>query len=424
MVSGNPPNHSKTPDDPVTIDLEADRTAHAADAEAAIGHRDGETGSSSADEVEMPLDTENEALAAHEDARAEGAGAQSPKAAADEEQRATYGHEPTSDQHQRPGATSGLIAAGIVGGLIALIGAGAIQYAGFLSGGSSAKSNSADISALSAEIDGLKQTVANLAAAPPAKPDSDLEARIATLETAAKSMPPAAAPTDAISSDPAASQKIADLTNQLAQLKATITQATQAQASTGADISKRLDDAEKKLNEPGKDTAVARAIAAAALKAAIDRGGPFRPELDTFAGVSPDDPAVADLRNFADIGVPSRTDLIRQVPDVATTIVGVTQQPNEGQSWSERLMASAKSLVKVRPVGNVEGDSVDAIAARFEDKVKNGDLPGAVTEWNSLPPAGKAASAAFKQSVEARIRVEDLVGEALSKAIAGAGKQS
>lgn len=421
MVSGNPPNHSKTPDEPVTIDLEADRTAHAADAEAAIGHRDGETGSSSADEVEMPLDTENEALAAHEDA---GAGAQSPKTPADEEQRPTYAHEPTSDQQQRPGATSGLIAAGIVGGLIALIGAGAIQYAGLLPGGSSAKSNSADISALSAEIDGLKQTVANLAAAPPAKPDSDLEARIASLETAAKSMPPAAAPTDAPSSDPAASQKIADLTNQLAQLKATITQATQAQASTGADISKRLDDAEKKLNEPGKDTAVARAIAAAALKAAIDRGGPFRPELDTFAGVSPDDPAVADLRNFADIGVPSRTDLIRQAPDVATTIVGVTQQPNESQSWSERLMASAKSLVKVRPVGNVEGDSVEAIAARFEDKVKNGDLPGAVTEWNSLPPAGKAASAAFKQSVEARIRVEDLVGEALSKAIAGAGKQS
>ncbi|HWN36481.1 MAG TPA: hypothetical protein VNP03_27270, partial [Pseudonocardia sp.] len=95
-------------------------------------------------------------------------------------------------------------------------------------------------------------------AAPPAKPDSDLEARIATIETAAKTMPPAAAPTDAASSDPAASQKIADLTNQFAQLKATITQATQAQASTGADISKRLDDAEKKLNEPGKDTAVAR----------------------------------------------------------------------------------------------------------------------------------------------------------------------
>ena len=88
------------------------------------------------------------------------------------------------------------------------------------------------------------------------------------------------------------------------------------------------------------------------------------------------------------------------------------------------MLTSAKSLVQVRPVGNVSGDSVEAIAARFEDKVKNGDLPGAVTEWNSLPDAAKSASAAFKQSLEARTRVEDLVGAALSKAIADTGKQS
>jgi hypothetical protein len=420
MVSGNPPNHSKTPDKPVTIDLEADRALHAEDAEAVVTHSDGETGSPSADEVEIPIDAENEPLTERENADAGAIGAK-PTAAASEEPRIPY--EPPSEPPQRQGHTSGLIAAGIFGGLIALIGAGAIQYAGLLPGGTYAKSNSADISALNAEIDGLKQTLANLAAAPPAKPDSALETRIAALETAAKDKPsPDLA--SAVASDPAADQKIADLSNEIAQLKTTITQTTQTQASSGADMSKRLDDAEKKLSEPGRDTAVARAIAAAALKAAIDRGGPFRPELDTFAGVSPDDPAVSDLHGFADTGVPSRADLIRQVPDVATAIVGVTQQPPDSQSWSDRLMASAKSLVKVRPVGNVEGDSVDAITARFEDKVKNGDLPGAVTEWNALPPAGKAASAAFKQSVEARIRVEDLVGEALSKAIAGAGKQS
>jgi hypothetical protein len=424
MVSGNPPNHSKTPDEPVTIDLEADRAVHAEDAEPVITRRDGETGSSPTHEAEMPFDAENEPRTEREKADDSEIGARQP-ASASEEPRSPY--EPTPEPPQRQGHTSGLIAAGIFGGLIALIGAGAIQYAGLLPGGSSAKSNSADISALNAEIDGLKQTVANLAAAPAAKPDSALETRIAALETAAKDKAPAdlaSATAGAVVSDPAADQKIADLSNEIEQLKTTITQTTQTQASTGADMSKRLDDAEKKLSEPGRDTAVARAIAAAALKAAIDRGGPFRPELDTFAGVSPDDPAVADLHGFADTGVPSRPDLIRQVPDVATAIVGVTQQPQESQSWSDRLMASAKSLVKVRPVGNVEGDSVDAIAARFEDKVKNGDLPGAVTEWNSLPPAGKAASAAFKQSVEARIRVEDLVGEALSKAIAGTGKQS
>jgi hypothetical protein len=221
----------------------------------------------------------------------------------------------------------------------------------------------------------------------------------------------------------ALNRKIADLTAQIDQLKTSLAQTTEQQASSGADISSRLAEAEKKLNEPREDVAVARAIAAAALKAAIDRGGPFIAELDTFAGVAPDDPAATDLRGFAETGVPSRAELIRQVPDVATAIVESVNQPDPNQSWSDRLMSSAKSLVSVRPVGNVEGESVEAIAARMEDKVKNGDLPGAATEWNSLPAAAKQASAAFKQSLEARIRVEDLVGGALSKAVSGTGKE-
>jgi hypothetical protein len=202
-----------------------------------------------------------------------------------------------------------------------------------------------------------------------------------------------------------------------------MTQTSEQQASSGADLTKRLDEAEKKLNEPRQDVAVAKAIAAAALKAAIDRGGPFTAELDTFAGVSPDDPAAKDLRSFAQTGVPSRAELINQVSDVASAAVESANQPSPDQSWSDRLMNSAKSLVSVRPVGNIEGESVEAIAARMENKVRNGDLPGAANEWNDLPPAAKQASAAFKQSLEARIRVEDLVSGALSKAVSGTGKE-
>jgi hypothetical protein len=401
MIPGNPPHHSKADEEPVTIDLEANEAARRA-----VEHGDRETGATSADEVETPLDAKPEPIR--------------------ETVAEALPEQPASPAVAAGHGTPALIAAGIVGGLIALVCAGAVQYAGLLPPNSSSKDNSQTVSALSSEIDGLKQTVASLRTAPTAQPDAALEARIAALETTIKNAPLAASAngTATATADPAASQKIADLTAEVDQLKANMTQTTQTQASTGADISKRLDDAEKKLSEPGKDVAVAQAIAAAGLKAAIDRGGPFRAELDTFAGVSPDDPTVATLRSFADIGVPSRAELIRQVPEVATAIIGATQKPDENQGWSDRLMASAKSLVTVRPVGNIEGDSVAAIAARFEDKIRNGDLPGAVTEWNSLPDAGKTASAAFKQSIEARIKVEDLVGETLSKAIAGAGKQS
>jgi hypothetical protein len=332
--------------------------------------------------------------------------------------------EPEREERPQPtaapqrGTTSGLIAAGIVGGLVALLAAGSIQYAGYLPGATPQQSQPDRTSELSAEIDGLKQTVANLAAVP--NPDDDaIDKRLAALETAAKS--PASA------GDPAAidalNQKIADLTAQVGELNASLAQSSQQQTSNGADIAKRLDEAEKKLAEPRQDIAVAQAIAAAALKAAIDRGGPFIAELDTFAGVSPGDPAVTDLRGFAETGVPSRTELVRQVPEVVTAIIESVNQPNPEESWSDRMMASARSLVSVRPVGNIQGDGVDAVAARMEDKLKNGDLPGAANEWNNLPAPAKQASAAFKQSLEARIRVEELVGGALSKAVSGAGRE-
>ncbi|RDJ09581.1 COG4223 family protein [Rhizobium grahamii] len=412
MAPGNPPRHSKNTEKPVTIDLDTQEFASAKDTEAKAEEPADKPDTSAADEPPAQPDLTSEPLP-------DG----TPVAAAEPPPEL---HEPSNPVPPAPPAaplhsgTSGLIAAGIVGGLIALVGAGAIQYAGYLPSSSAPPTPSADIANFSAEIDGLKQSVANLAAAPSTSDTGALEQRIAALEATAKNPPAAVADTTAVN---ALNQKIADLTGQIDQLRGAVTQASEQKSSDSADIQQRLAEAEKKLNEPRQDVAVAQAIAAAALKAAIDRGGPFVAELDTLAGVSPDDPAIADLRNFAATGVPSRAELARQVPDVATAIVDSVNQTDANQSWSDRLMAGAKSLVKVRPVGNVDGESVEAIAARMEDKVKNGDLQGAASEWADLPAEAKQASAAFKQSLEARIRVEELVGSALSKAVSNAGKE-
>ncbi|MBY5817240.1 hypothetical protein HFN60_16575 [Rhizobium leguminosarum] len=414
MVSGNPPRHSKSADEPVTIDLDAQEFAAAADTEKPVDNETGDADSTTAD-VGLAPETEAAPHAEYEEKPAMDAPEAEPVA---EEPSFTP---PPEQPAPKSAGTSGLIAAGIVGGLVALLGAGAIQYAGYLPGSSAPQTTSPETADLAGEIDGLKQAVANLAANPASTDDGELAKRVTALEAAAKA-PAAGAPADSVNVE-ALNQKIAELTGQVDQLRSTLAQSSEQQTTNGADIAKRLEEAEKKLNEPREDVAVARAIAAAALKAAIDRGGPFLAELDTFAGVAPDDPAVADLRAFAETGIPSRTELVREVPDVATAIVEAVNQPDPNQSWSDRLMSSAKSLVTVRPVGNIEGESVEAIAARMEEKVKNGDLPGASAEWNSLPALGKQASADFKQSLEARIRVEELVGGALSKAVSGTGKE-
>jgi hypothetical protein len=181
----------------------------------------------------------------------------------------------------------------------------------------------------------------------------------------------------------------------------------------------RLEALEKKMSEPRDDVEVAVAIASAGLKAAIDRGGPFTTELDTLTGIDPNNPAVRELKAFAATGVPSRSKLVADFPGIADQILASINSGNPDQSLTDRLLSSALSIVKVRPVGNVEGETPDAIVARMEAKLTDGDLKGADAEWQKLPQTGKQASAGYEKSLSARIRVEELVGSTLTKAVQG-----
>ncbi|MGV2020660.1 mitofilin family membrane protein [Agrobacterium sp. 22-223-1] len=303
---------------------------------------------------------------------------------------------------RKQAATSGLIAAGIVGGLVALAAAGSMQYAGILPSFNAGRAGSEEIAALKTDLDSLRQQLASA----PAADTSALEQRIATLEGAKGETP-----------------QVDGLSEKIAALESTLQSERSAQASATAELTRRLADAEAKINEPRDDIEVARAIASAALKAAIDRGGPFLTELDTLSKVTPDDPAIASLQSFAATGVPSRSELMQKFPDVANAMLSAVNQPDPNQGIMERLTESAFSLVKVRPVGNIEGETPEAKIARMENKLRNGDLQGAALEWNGLPDVAKTASADYKKSLDARIEVENLVGGTLNRAITSTGRQ-
>jgi hypothetical protein len=179
----------------------------------------------------------------------------------------------------------------------------------------------------------------------------------------------------------------------------------------------RIEALEKQASEPRDDVQVAVAIASAGLKAAIDRGGPFAAELQTLADINPENPAVAELKTFAATGVPSRAGLVRDFPAVADIMLAEVAGDQPDQSLTDRLWSSAASMIKVRPVGYVEGEGADSVVARIEAKLTDGDLKGAAAEWAKLPEPAKKAGADFKASLDARIKVEDLVGSTLSKAI-------
>ncbi len=297
-----------------------------------------------------------------------------------------------------------LVASGIFGGIVALLLAGSMQYAGYLPGATRGSdegndATSSEIASLRQEIDVLKQRPAG---------DPAMAGRIQALEQA-QEQAQNSGPSDEMQ------QRLAALDKQLQDLRST----AETTAAGNTDLTRRLGEAETRLNDRGPEEKMARAVAAAALKAAIDRGGPFEPELQTFANVAGDDPAATQLRDFARTGVPSRAELQRDVGPAADAMLEAAVQPDPNQSFAARLFSSALSVVKVRQVGHVEGSTPDAVIARIEDSVRNGDLAGAAREWNALPDPAKAAGDTFKRKLDARVQVEDLVNGTLTRAVAG-----
>jgi hypothetical protein len=209
------------------------------------------------------------------------------------------------------------------------------------------------------------------------------------------------------------------LTTELATLREAMARTAEAVSATESQLTERIAAAEQKLDEPRSDIEMARAVAASALKTAIDRGGPYLAELEAFASIAPDDPSLAGLREHAAIGVSARSDLVRDFQPTADAILDAVHQPEGDEGIFNRLMSSAASAIRVRPVGSIEGDTPEAVVARIENKLQNGDFKGAQIEWQTLPEKGQAAATDYKRKLDERVSVEGLIGAVVSGALNG-----
>lgn len=382
----DPSRHARNSSDPRTIDLAAEEVKDIPPGEAE-GTEEEATASTAA---------EPEAPAAEEPAF-----------------RAAPAEAPRAAPESRGQSGLSLIAASLIGGVVVLGGAAGLQYWGVLPSLGADDKLAQSVNLLSGEVEAVKKTIASLEASKPEVDFTPVNEKIAAIEARLADVPKA----NGLSVD--ADARLSALATQISGVETSVTAMKTAEEEARAALVMRLEALEKKASEPRDDVEVAIAIASAGLKAAIDRGGPFTAELDTLAGINPEDPAVKELKAFAASGVPSRSKLIAEFPAVADQILAAINAAGPDQSLTDRLLASAFSVVKVRPVGNVEGETPEAVVARIEDRLVNGDLKAAAAEWQKLPEAGQAPGAAFKTSLDARIRVEELVGTTLSKAVQG-----
>jgi hypothetical protein len=182
-----------------------------------------------------------------------------------------------------------------------------------------------------------------------------------------------------------------------------------AQASLKA-LDDRIAGLEAKASSGAADgTLAARAIAVVALRRAVDEGAPFATDLDLAAalGLPADD--VAALKPFADNGVATKAALAAQFGEVGEAIVRAAAQADADAGFFDRLIAGMGSLVTVRPAGPVAGDDPAAIVSRMRAAVDAGDLEAALRERNSLPGAGRDASADWTAAAWERVTVDGLI---------------
>jgi hypothetical protein len=158
----------------------------------------------------------------------------------------------------------------------------------------------------------------------------------------------------------------------------------------------------------GSDRASRLAVAASALRNAVEHGDPFIAELAIVKPLAPDAGAIALLEPFAASGVPGNAALGQELATIVRPLLRASDQTPADAGFLDRLQANAQKLVRVRPVDEEpRGDDRSAILSRVEQRASQGNVAAAMTELNKLPADARAPMQTWIAKAEARNKAID-----------------
>ena len=225
---------------------------------------------------------------------------------------------------------------------------------------------------------------------------------------------PASAPTPALSQT--VDQRLADIQ---AKLQAQQTAAVSPPVSGSSEIEALTARVEKlEADRRRVAGAAAGALAAASLSEAADASRPFAGELSVLEASLPDSPDLRALRPLSETGAPTLSALASEYPDVAASAAVASRARARGTGILARIAQAFAAILTVRRVDSVTGKGVDAVLARAQRDVDNGDLSGALGELNALPPAGQDAVAGWRARAQRRVEIDRRVAGIRAGALA------
>ena len=193
-------------------------------------------------------------------------------------------------------------------------------------------------------------------------------------------------------------QAAEELRKEVDGLKQQLASVDQSVASVNKAIETRRDAA---------TAAQALVLAAGQLRSALATGQPFQQELQAVRALGIGDAQVTQpldaVSAYAAKGVPTQPQLADRFQALSSDIVRAANQ-GEGGDWVNQVAGKLSTLVTVRRQGGgVVGDSADAVVARAEAAVQEGNLGKAVEELSALK--GPAADVAAPWIADAKARL-------------------
>ena len=370
---------------------------------------------------------------------------------------------PLPPQRTRPSDLRSFVthlAAGLVGGLIGVVGAGIgldkLPLAGItgnVSGADkmaqveerldeiatsvdeqrkkfSALPGAAPIEDLKTRLAAIEQKPASEAGVPP-----EIIDRLATLEKTLTTLEQAGGATDANGIEQAAAlvarvdgmetaleKRYAALEDQIADSKSEISKAASASSDDGGPgtaaleaVARRLDSLEQQVTKiaarPAPVPAVSDgraaglALAFQALRRSAESGGPFAEQLNSVKVLAGDSVDLDGLLAMAGRGAATQATLLSDLPNILKSARLAASRSGDA-TLLERLASNAQAVVRVRKIGPLGGNDTAAILSRMEGNAGKGDIKGVVSEAGQLEGDAATSVAPWLERAKARLALD------------------
>lgn len=198
-----------------------------------------------------------------------------------------------------------------------------------------------------------------------------------------------------------------------------------AVAPPAADV-QRLDGRISALeaSQKGVTDAAAAALAVSALAEATETSRPFGQELAGLQRVLPPSPDLAALERLSSQGAPTRAGLAVQFAALAGRAASAARNPGPDADLFSRIRYALSSIVSIRHVGSTRGSTPDAMLARAQALLDDGDVEGAVQALDTLPDPAREVLSPWINAANRRIDIDRHVAAIRADALAGLSRVS